>query len=612
VASGFDIAGFGTGLIGSINANNAANAKAAREEQMEGDRQQSASFQEAVRENDAEIAKAKATNDKIDALANIISHGQPNPAAYSVARDAVDIGYTGSEHLPQVMKAYNDTMKDYMDNPDKWGNTKTQNTGDIQDTNPGQTAALRRLGNQQSIADLEKIRQGARGNVDKPYADLPGGQWSQNMEDIFKGKQGEAQATKAGDIAAETTPSAIQGEAAKTYATATASQNAAADAEKGRAQAIASSLGIGGPQAGQAPVQASMPGQQQGQAEAQGPADMGGELNSSALASPKTPYNPQSAMAAPQPQVNTDGGIHIEGPPPPETSTLPEIPAQQQPGPAQAAQTQQLGNKEGQINPITKLPIHIDPQTHLDENYLATIKDPISQNMVRQIANYDIMPPSQAMRPDSKGDPSPMFEYLMAAKGANPDFSMTNYKALVGLKAQYIDPNGVAQKQYQAIGTGLSHLGMLQQAGQALAQANIQGINTIANKVGAQIGATAPVTYQAIVQRLAPEIVSSYVAGGGDLTDRMAAEKTLNNSLSGAQREAAISATAHLLYGKLMPLQNTWDQNFPNEAGRDFLPPNAHAVLKGLGVDETDKTPYLTGQTPNQPQKDYSHIWNGQ
>lgn len=597
MSSGFDSTAFANGLLGKIVSQN----KTSQTELEKGQAEQFAGFQAAAKEYDSAKQTLSDKSYKIDALANIISGGKPNPAAYATARDAVEMGYTGTEHLPFVKDAYDRTYGDMQHNPEKWTGQKPQSndpykqnisnlqnsSGYTKDTNPDQSSILNKFGDVHSSQERENIR---NKTYDRPYAGLPGAEWG-SPEPVEMRQLGNKAKAVAG----------AQDEVAQ-----------------GRENALGIKLGLTGASgAGAGQTSAAMPSTGMGQptqnAEGAVPGSPQPVSPISVAAADLQPPGEQANGQPPAGPQGTNAGISLPGPAPSEAGA--QAPAPPVPDLSPKA-------PEPIIVQTDKGPVQVDPKTHLNENYLSAVeaKDPIAGHMVRMIANYDILPPNQAMRPDKEGNPSPMFEYLVAAKQANPNFSMTNYNALVKLKQQYIDPNGVAQKQFQAIATGLSHLGMAQQAGQLLENSNVQALNSFANKAGAQAGATPLVTYQNIIARLAPEIVSSYVAGAGTEVDRTEASKNLSESLSGPQREAALSSTAHLLYGKLMPLQNTWDQNFPNEAGRDFLPPNAHAVLQGMGVDENDKTPYLTAGGAGKAAQgktqaggkapDFSHLWS--
>lgn len=617
MASGFDSTAFGTGLINSINNQNAQ----AAENVQQGDRAQYASFLEAQKEYDAAKAKAGDQKNKIDAMANIISNGNPNPAAYATARDAVEMGYTGTEHLPYVMDAYQRTVEAMKDDPETWtgatapdrnstaapGGQQFQDT----DTRPDQTAIARKFGDRTPVNNMEDVRQH---NVPKAYEQLPSGKW--------------------GDPAAI----ANKTDAAHTYAVTTASKQADTDAAKRDQANDASSLGLNG-EAEAMPSDNMNPSAQAQNQNGQSTAQAGGSavaMNQSALAQSSTPTPPaQQPIPAQAPAPASAGGelpppkitntMNLDGTPPPETTGGMSTPA----GAVQPAQaTPAQGQSQSVVNQTPAAADANTPNKGINIQYRDWLRknNPVQASLVEQVASGEIIIPAASLR-NVNGQPSPMFNILAAAHKLDPTFNMQAPE----LRKDTVDaysPKGPVGKQISALDTAISHLGAAQQAGDALANHDMPTFNKIANEYGLQTGSAPKVVFDAIAHSAAPELVGAYRPGGGSEADIAQREKDLSSSFNSTQRDAMIKTQIELLNGKLMPIKNTWNyimgpysQGGPNgKNGGDWLTPNSQAVMQNIGVNQADPTPYLTqknqmqqnapvAQKPNQDISKFTDIW---
>lgn len=169
--------GVATGLLNGIN-NQIANERAeAQKNQEMGDQEQLRAFQQAQEEYQQAKNKNADEGTKEETMAKMLAAnlGQPiGPWAYATARDAVEMGYDKPEHLPYVLDAAKHTFADQQANPDKWNVPNTTPKSYASDSNPTQTALLRKMGNQSPVGDIENVR---NNNVTKNYNGLPGASW---------------------------------------------------------------------------------------------------------------------------------------------------------------------------------------------------------------------------------------------------------------------------------------------------------------------------------------------------------------------------------------------------------------------------------------------------
>lgn len=567
MASGFQSSGFGTGLLSGINQQYAMQ----RINQEKGDEAQYAAFEEASREYDRSKAKASDQEKQIDAMANILSNGKPNPAAYATARDAVEMGYTGQEHLPYVQDAYQRTIDDMKNDPEKWTGNKqspasSSDQQEPEDTNPEQTRAIRKFGNQTPLSDLENIRQH---NVPLGHSDLPGANWGDPMQ------AANAQARN------------------KAMMEANVKSDVASQKEKQQMNDLGLNSGEGGdneqsigpsgvqPQQSQAPVSSAMPNAQAG-------ADAGGQpqsvsplaVNASDLAPPGQAQQqpPQQMASAQQPRdaafmppdqsqatPDTSNGISLNAPAPPEQS---------------------MPDKTTSVDIATN---------GLNTPYMDMLekKNPTAAGMIKQIASGELQISPWMLRDRSDGSKSSWYAMIAAAHKYDPSFDMTDYNSRNSMARSYA--SGQDHKSIVAIDTAAGHLGLLSEAGKALDTGNYPMLNKIAQAYGVQSGEAPVTTFNAIAHRVAPEIVVAYRPTGGSVEEVMQSTKDFEASLSSSQRQGVLQSTAELLNGKIQGMKNAWDTTMgPNKAGKQFFSPNTMDAMKDMGVDINNKTPYTS------------------
>lgn len=574
MASGFDSTAFATGLLGGIN-----QANARRQENVDkGEAEQYQAFQEAAKEYDRSKHKLSDQQAKIDALANILSSGKPNAAAYATARDAVEMGYTETGHLPYVMDAYQRTAKDMQDNSEKWSGSKgpskdqpSMDNPNTADTNPSQTNILRKYGNQMPVQDVENVRQH---NLERPYSNLPSAAWGDpeavaNRLLLNKDKtQGQAKM----DLAEE------------------------------RQRKQSASLGLGTADSLD-PMSSAMPDSGQNQsATTPTPPPVGGATGSPTPVSPLAVKASELGIPQDQPQPAPPDGIKLDGPAPPETASA--VQPKDNLGASQPLD-------QPQPSPNAK-----------NDAYMAQLErtNPTAASTIKMLASGELQISPYMLRDRSDGSHSSWYDMIAAAHKYDPSFDMTDYNSRNRMHISYT--SGQDHKSMVAIDTTAGHMGMLVQAVDALGNGNVQALNKLAQYYKIQTGQTPIVTFNAIAHRIAPEIVTAYRATGGTEADIAEVEKDFNSSSSPQQLKEAIAKTAHLLNGKMMALQNAWDTTMgPTKAGQDFYSPNTHDVLKYIGVDTNDKHPFLTEQelrksnAPLAPKEgtaspDFSHLWS--
>jgi hypothetical protein len=141
---------------------------------------------------------------------------------------------------------------------------------------------------------------------------------------------------------------------------------------------------------------------------------------------------------------------------------------------------------------------------------------------------------------------------------------------------------GQQSKEINAINTAMGHVGVLGDAIDALHNSDVKLLNSIANKLGVQIGKDNVTTFNTIVHRVGPELSKAYIGAGGSAGERGTDEKDFDPSLGEDQLRSNVGITAQLLRSKIGALENQWDQNRApsmKSFSQQFISPEAQKQL---------------------------------
>lgn len=140
-------------------------------------------------------------------------------------------------------------------------------------------------------------------------------------------------------------------------------------------------------------------------------------------------------------------------------------------------------------------------------------------------------------------------------------------------------------KEIGAINTALGHVGVLNNAIDALNNGDVRVLNSIANKFGLETGSTPVATFKTIVHRVGPELTKAYVGAGGGQGERGTTEKDFDENLPPQTLKSNTAITAQLLRSKISSKAFQWNQNksegMPSFEDR-FIMPEAKATLNKL------------------------------
>lgn len=166
-----------------------------------------------------------------------------------------------------------------------------------------------------------------------------------------------------------------------------------------------------------------------------------------------------------------------------------------------------------------------------------------------------------------------------------PDWDQTSYQAKSKIVQSYT--SGPESRSINAISTALGHAAELGQAVDALnnGDTGLKFLRNLGNKVGVETGGDAVTTFNLIVHRLAPEITTAYVQGGGGEGERISNAQDFDASLGGKQLRSNLSETVKLLRSKIAAQEQQWNNTYKPTRPEDdfatrFLTPGAKDALQ--------------------------------
>jgi hypothetical protein len=165
------------------------------------------------------------------------------------------------------------------------------------------------------------------------------------------------------------------------------------------------------------------------------------------------------------------------------------------------------------------------------------------------------------------------------------DYSSSKYPTAAATEKAFA--TGVEGRKLRSFNVAIDHLDTLAQAGQALANGDVQKLNQMKNFFQEQFGVAAPTNFDAIKRIVADEVVAGVVGSTGALADREEAAKSIMRSSSPEQLAGTIRGFQQLLGGQLKGLAQQYQagggsKDFANA----FLTPRARQFTGGLGTQK--------------------------
>jgi hypothetical protein len=168
----------------------------------------------------------------------------------------------------------------------------------------------------------------------------------------------------------------------------------------------------------------------------------------------------------------------------------------------------------------------------------------------------------------------------------NPNYSSIDYKASQATETAFA--KGKEAGMVRSFNVALDHLDTLQKASDALKNKDSKTFNRVANAIGTEFGATAPVDFNAVKRIVGDEIVKAIVGTGGGVRDREEAAKTIDAANSPEQLKSVIARYKDLMRGQLAGLRDQYQRGTKRtDFDERFLSPAARAVAHGGEGEKT-------------------------
>lgn len=203
--------------------------------------------------------------------------------------------------------------------------------------------------------------------------------------------------------------------------------------------------------------------------------------------------------------------------------------------------------------------------------------DPESRNaMATAIASYQLAPLTNFALTKA-GGPETMAKVIQL----NPDYQEARYPEVS--KAMSAFGSGKQGDVIRSLNVGVQHLAVIDQAGEAMKNGNVQALNSLQNMFEQQFGAPEPTTFNGLKQIVGTEIEKAVAGGIGASADRDRLMKALDSASSPAQLKSITDGFRALMIGQLSGLKSQYEDGTGFKTGpfafENKLVPETKAAL---------------------------------
>jgi len=177
----------------------------------------------------------------------------------------------------------------------------------------------------------------------------------------------------------------------------------------------------------------------------------------------------------------------------------------------------------------------------------------------------------------------------------NPQYQEGDFSAAKKLSGELASTRtGTAGGTLLSAGTAANHLNLLEQAGEALHNGDVQAINRLANVLNVAIGKSPAVTFQAIAEQVNSEVAKVVAGGQPNEPELKANREILNNNQSPEQIRNVIRSYVGLMNGRIGEIDDRSMQYF----GRHVkgISPTTVQVFNKYGFTAPGQPTGATGQ----------------
>ncbi len=197
--------------------------------------------------------------------------------------------------------------------------------------------------------------------------------------------------------------------------------------------------------------------------------------------------------------------------------------------------------------------------------------------LVKALINYQRVPVGGFATKDPMWKQAVLYAYQVDPAYDEKEFTTRN-------RMMIAYTSGPPSREINAINTVLGHVGVLDNAIDALNNGDLKRLNALANFLKVETGNDAVTTFNAIVNRVGPELTRSYVGTGGEHAEREINKSDFDPSRGPRQLKSATAITTKLLTSKIGSLGNQWKNTMKrDDFASKFISPEAQAVIDRLG-----------------------------
>jgi hypothetical protein len=206
------------------------------------------------------------------------------------------------------------------------------------------------------------------------------------------------------------------------------------------------------------------------------------------------------------------------------------------------------------------------------------------QLLAKSVIDHSLAPSQFAELRSGRMGPLSGTKVFAMAKQMDPNFSMekadADYKAMQSTEQAFT--SGKQADMSRSLNNAMEHLGLLDQAREALKNGDIRALNAVGNWFGIQTGSSAQTVYDLISKKVGDEVAKSFVPGGGGQGERMMSGEDFSEKLGDKQISGNIRGAIHLLDSQQRNLQDQYKRGTYGQGAQQLFTPQAMAIRDRL------------------------------
>jgi hypothetical protein len=216
---------------------------------------------------------------------------------------------------------------------------------------------------------------------------------------------------------------------------------------------------------------------------------------------------------------------------------------------------------------------------------LLAAQTPADQATIKGLHDGSISPTTLSIRNNHRENMVSLAARVFDGSDGSQPMNTSTAAVNTGTERAYTG-NGVPAKAIRSINVSVDHLATLKELAGALNNGSVPLINSVANKVSAQLGTAAPTNFDMAKQFVGDEVLKAAIGtgGAGAQADRDAIVAGIKNSQSPDQLNGWIDTATKFMGGQLVGLQQGYTSGGgAKDFNSTFLTPHAQAAFRAAG-----------------------------